>query len=123
MQWPWVSRRAYDLILADRDWWRARALPERVPPVVEWRNAQDPVPIPPPPTWDEIGAAISHRAGTNGPLRAHLAAYAQQQRIAGATTKGILRSIVDWHYRPEEPSPTADRERADAEAHVASLLD
>lgn len=137
--WPWVSRLAFDLMQADRDFWRDYAL--RGPQAALFPSL---MPIAPAgsiaargnenqkimvgtttggPTWDEVGAAVSARAGANGALRAHLAAFAQQQRAVGMSNTEIIRRITDWSYKGSEISPTAERDREEAEAEVARLLD
>lgn len=57
-------------------------------------------------TRDQVIDAIMARAGSNGQIRAHLAAWAQNQRRNQVPDDKIIESILIW-ASPDEDDPSA----------------
>ncbi|MCR4339820.1 MAG: hypothetical protein NUW01_08040, partial [Gemmatimonadaceae bacterium] len=113
---PWVSREAYDEILISRAsaWtrlvesegrWAARyeALLDRYTKLAE-REHPEPPKLPAR-SRDQVIEAIVQKAGNNGALRAHLGAWAAQQRRDNVPEDTIVEHILVW-ASPDEESQT-----------------
>lgn len=120
MPWPFVSRTAYDLALAEladakarADHWQRVAFDAVKPPV--------PV-LPPKAAPDPVAAAIRDVSGSNGALRTHLAHFAREERAKGTPAPEIERQVRDWSATRQ--TPREERlEREEAHAVVADILD
>lgn len=115
MKWPVVSRAAFDLVTEelrqsearyDALWTSYDALNGRLfATLMEATKKPEPVKMPER-TRDQVIDAIMARAGTNGQLRAHLAAWAMQQRRSQVPDDQIINSIVIW-ASPDDDDPSA----------------
>lgn len=116
MRWPFVSRLAFDLITAERDYWRAKC--ERL---TDPKPAPPPAALPAPQKSDPVTAAIRDVAGTNGGLRTQLAHFVRDERRKGTPERDIELMVLDWDYRPSSADIKRDREHANAV--MADILD
>src|SRR5262245_7978157 len=124
MQWPWVSRAAYDEL--GRSLARAMAQTDEALKMAE-RSAElayraidrlaattpqtaERLPMVPlaPPLRDEISEAIDLAAGPDKALARHLARWAKQQQLDGAKEHDIIQSILHWHSATEWDGTSED---------------
>ena len=73
--------------------------------LVEAAKKPEPVKMPER-TRDQVIDAIMARAGNNGQLRAHLAAWAMQQRRSQVPDDQIINGIIVW-ASPDDDDPSA----------------
>lgn len=109
MRLPFVAREAYDEAREEIAYLRDQLQAERAHSAAITAQiatlAERTVPTPPKipeRTRDDVIDAILSRAGTNGQLRAHLAAWAQQQRRANVPDDEIIQQIVVWQSSDED---------------------
>jgi hypothetical protein len=113
---PWVSRAAFEAVCESRGsaWtrlveseekWALRyeALLSRYTRLAE-REHPEPPKLPAR-TRDQVIEAIVQKAGNNGALRAHLGAWAAQQRRDNVPEDTIVEHILVW-ASPDEESQT-----------------
>ena len=119
MNLPWVSRETLDAVVASRAGimvardaaiasearWAARyeALLDRYTKLAE-REHPEPPKLPAR-SRDQVIEAIVQKAGNNGALRAHLGAWAAQQRRDNVPEDTIVEHILVW-ASPDEESQT-----------------
>ena len=119
MRWPFVSRAAYDSIVASRDLLHAMYQHERAMVMDEWKRYDelldryhalrlqgqtvtpprpDIQPAPPSPVED----AIAERSGSNGALKRHLTRIADQMRAAKKSDEEIITTLTKWRDPDED---------------------
>lgn len=137
MQWPLVFRSTHDALMAGRaetiaalradlaavrsELGDARREHAAFVALIAERTAPSPKPQPPVQREDPVAQAVAQKAAGNGALRAHLFRFAASARADGASENDIVRRILDWSQ--PEGVESADRDRREAEAVVAGLLD
>lgn len=105
IQLPWVSRRAYDNLVASTERLEVRhaallagytVLHDKLlATIVDFAKKPEPVKLPER-TKDEVIEAIHARAGTNGQVRACLSSWAMQQRRNKVPDDQIITGILVW---------------------------
>lgn len=97
---PWVSRAAYDLVLADRAALQAKydaLLVDHLAylrPTATMSTAKVPIPAK---ERDNLMALAAERGGRDAGLRRHLIAYVEKERASGATDETIADRLTHWN--------------------------
>jgi hypothetical protein len=71
---------------------------------------------------DPIAEAIRVKAGSNAPLRTHLAMFARAERAKGTAEEEIVKMLADWTYRPEKAGEPTQADRDAANEMMADVL-